>query len=102
LTGNGHEPALRPFPVTAAVATATICRGFLLGSNPIFPVHSGDVVISATADTLCLVAGLTGGLLAIAATWLVYPRRRRLRPAADPLDVVATDRRRNYRHGRAG
>jgi H+/Cl- antiporter ClcA len=59
-------------PVTAAVAIATICRGYLLGTAPIFPVHAGDVAMSATTDTLCLVAGFTGGLLAIAATWLVY------------------------------
>jgi CIC family chloride channel protein len=59
-------------PVTAAVATATICRGYLLGTAPIFPVHTGTAVIGSTADVLCLVAGGTGGLLAIAATWLVY------------------------------
>ncbi len=59
-------------PVAACVATATVVRGYLLGTAPVFPVPVGSVHISAAADTLCLVAGLTGGLLAVAATWLVY------------------------------
>jgi CIC family chloride channel protein len=49
-----------------------VLRGYVLGTAPVFPVPVGDVHISATADALCLVAGLTGGLLAVAATWLVY------------------------------
>jgi chloride channel protein, CIC family len=59
-------------PVTAAVATATICRGYLLGTAPIFPVHASAAPIGAGPTALCLVAGVTGGMLAIAATWLVY------------------------------
>jgi chloride channel protein, CIC family len=58
-------------PVTASVAVATICRGFLLGTGPIFPVtatvHPGAADIAMT-----LLPGVTGGLLAIAATGLVY------------------------------
>jgi H+/Cl- antiporter ClcA len=58
-------------PVAAAVTVSTICRGFLLGANPVFPVH-GVGAPGPVADGLALVPGLTGGLLAIAATALVY------------------------------
>jgi H+/Cl- antiporter ClcA len=58
-------------PVAAAVSVATVCRGFLLGTSPIFPVtdlvHPG-----AGAIGLSLIPGITGGLLAIGATGLVY------------------------------
>jgi H+/Cl- antiporter ClcA len=57
--------------MAAAVTVSTICRGFLLGTNPVFPVHSGANPGPA-ADGLALIPGLTGGLLAIAATGLVY------------------------------
>ena len=59
-------------PVTAAVATSTLVRGFLLGSGAIFPVATGGVQPGAVANVLCLVSGVTGGLLAVAATALVY------------------------------
>jgi chloride channel protein, CIC family len=58
-------------PVTASVAVATICRGFLLGTGPIFPV-TATVRPGAAAIALTLLPGITGGLLAIAATGLVY------------------------------
>ena len=58
-------------PVGAAVTVAVICRGWLLGTSPVFPVtdlvHPGPAAIG-----LSLIPGLTGGLLAIAATGLVY------------------------------
>jgi H+/Cl- antiporter ClcA len=58
-------------PVAAAVTVAVLCRGWLLGSAPVFPVtdlvHPGPAAIG-----LSLIPGLTGGLLAIAATGLVY------------------------------
>jgi chloride channel protein, CIC family len=58
-------------PVAAAVTVAVVCRGWLLGSAPVFPVtdlaHPGPAAIG-----LSLIPGLTGGLLAIAATGLVY------------------------------
>ena len=58
-------------PVGAAVTVAVVCRGWLLGSAPVFPVtdlvHPGPAAIG-----LALIPGLTGGLLAIAATGLVY------------------------------
>ena len=59
-------------PVTAAVVTATICRGPLLGTAPIFPVATHGLTAGTGAELLCVVAGLTGGALAVAATWLVY------------------------------
>jgi CIC family chloride channel protein len=58
-------------PVGAAVTVAVVCRGWLLGTAPVFPVtdlvHPGPAAIG-----LSLIPGLTGGLLAIAATGLVY------------------------------
>ena len=58
-------------PVAAAVVVATICRGWLLGSSPVFPVPVTQAPGPAL-DSLALIPGLTGGLLAIAATALVY------------------------------
>jgi len=58
-------------PVTASVAVATICRGFLLGTGPIFGVTM-TARPGAAAIALTLLPGVTGGLLAIAATGLVY------------------------------
>ena len=58
-------------PVSAAVTVAVMCRSWLLGSAPIFPVadavHPGPAAI-----TLALIPGITGALLAIGATGLVY------------------------------
>jgi H+/Cl- antiporter ClcA len=58
-------------PVASAVTVAVVCRGWLLGSGPVFPVadlvHPGPAAI-----TLSLIPGVTGGLLAIGATGLVY------------------------------
>ncbi len=59
-------------PVVAAVAVATVSRGFLIGHGPIFPVSTAGMHLGAVAQALCLVSGVTGGLLAAAATWLVY------------------------------
>jgi CIC family chloride channel protein len=58
-------------PVGAAVTVAVVCRGWWLGGAPIFPVidlvHPGPAAIA-----LALIPGVTGGLLAICATGLVY------------------------------
>jgi H+/Cl- antiporter ClcA len=58
-------------PVGSAVTVSVVCRFWLLGSAPVFPVtdlvHPGPAAIG-----LSLVPGLTGGLLAIGATGLVY------------------------------
>jgi len=58
-------------PVCAAVTVATACRWSLLGSATLFPV-SGAVRPDAAAIALTLVPGLSGGLLAVIATALVY------------------------------
>ncbi len=58
-------------PVGASVTLAVICRGFLLGTAPVFPV--ADLVHPGALDqALVLIPGITGGLLAVAATGLVY------------------------------
>ncbi|MDN5915987.1 MAG: chloride channel protein [Pseudonocardia sp.] len=59
-------------PVSAAVAVAVILRAPLLGSEPIFPVPMSGVGIGPWVDLLCVLAGVVGGLLAIAVTALVY------------------------------
>lgn len=59
-------------PVVAAVAVATVVRGPLLGVGAIFPVPHADVHIAWTADTLSVLVGLSGALVALGATWLVY------------------------------
>jgi len=59
-------------PVVAAVAVATVVRGPLIGSGPIFPVPHSDVHIAWTAQALSVVVGLSGAFVALGATWLVY------------------------------
>ena len=59
-------------PVVSAVATSTILRGYLLGHGPLFPVAAAPAHLGPTVELLCVVAGLLGGLPAIAATGLVY------------------------------
>lgn len=58
-------------PVAAAVGMSTVIRGFLLGTDAIFPV-ARHAAPGPAADGLALIPGLTGGLLAIGATALVY------------------------------
>jgi len=58
-------------PVAAAVTVSTVCRGFLLGTGPVFPV-TAPASPGPLADGLAVLPGLTGGLLAVAATALVY------------------------------
>ncbi|HVX43489.1 MAG TPA: chloride channel protein, partial [Mycobacteriales bacterium] len=54
-------------PVGAAVMIATVCRGWMLGTGAIVPVH--DVVhAGAAAAGLALLPGITGGILAVIAT----------------------------------
>jgi len=59
-------------PVAASVAMATIVRGPLLGTHPIFPVPVSALHLDAGVYLLCVVAGCLGGGLAIVATGLVY------------------------------
>src|SRR5271166_723513 len=87
-------------PVTAAVVVATVVRGFILGTGPIFPVVAHVTEIRWNIDLLALVIGLCGAAVAVAATRLVYFAEDMFAPAI-PLDVVAGDRRRHHRRGRA-
>jgi CIC family chloride channel protein len=59
-------------PVVGAVAVATVCRGYLLGTGPIFPVATAGMHLTAADEGLSVIVGLSGGALAVAATWLVY------------------------------
>ncbi|MEU6561683.1 chloride channel protein [Nocardia nova] len=59
-------------PVVAAVVTGTMCRWALLGNGPVFAVGTDGGKPGALSDGLALIPGITGGLLAIAATALVY------------------------------
>ncbi|MGZ4491110.1 MAG: chloride channel protein [Nocardioidaceae bacterium] len=58
-------------PVAAAVCVASVVRQPLLGSGALFPVH-GDLHLTGPAYLLCIVSGVVSGLLAVAATALVY------------------------------
>jgi chloride channel protein, CIC family len=59
-------------PVAVAVAVATVLRGPLLGSGPVFPVDTAAWHVGPLAELLCVAAGALGGLLAVAVTALVY------------------------------
>ncbi|MYR07665.1 chloride channel protein [Gordonia sp. SID5947] len=59
-------------PVVAAVATATVVRASILGSGAVFAVPTSQGVFPWTVDLGAVLVGLSGGLLAVAATWLVY------------------------------
>jgi chloride channel protein, CIC family len=58
-------------PVAAAVCTATVVRLPLLGSGALFLAQS-HLHITTPVYLLCVVSGVVSGLLAIAATGLVY------------------------------
>jgi H+/Cl- antiporter ClcA/CBS domain-containing protein len=61
-------------PVSASVVVATVCRWYLLGSKPVFAVTvpAAGLHLTPLVMLLGVVVGLSGGLLAVAATWLVY------------------------------
>lgn len=59
-------------PVVASVAVATVCRGYLFGTAPLFPVATAGMHLTTADQGLAVVSGITGGLLAVVATWLVY------------------------------
>jgi CBS domain-containing protein len=59
-------------PVAAAVATSTLLRGPLIGYAPVFPMTILHLHLTAGDQALCVIAGALGGLLAVAATGLVY------------------------------
>jgi len=59
-------------PVATSVVVATIVRGYLLGTAPVFGMHDVATHLGPIVYLCCAVVGLTGGLLAIGATGLVY------------------------------
>jgi len=59
-------------PVTAAAAVAAILRAQILGAAPIFPVAALAPALGGLEYSLCVVAGCTGGVLAVVVTRLVY------------------------------
>ncbi len=59
-------------PVVAAVMTSTLLRGPLLGHGALFAMPLTHPHLTAGDELLCVPAGAVGGLLAIAATGLVY------------------------------
>jgi H+/Cl- antiporter ClcA len=59
-------------PVVAAVVTSTLLRGPLIGHGALFAMPLTHLHLTAGDELLCLPAGAVGGLLAIAATGLVY------------------------------
>ncbi|MDP5227423.1 MULTISPECIES: chloride channel protein [Arthrobacter] len=59
-------------PVSLGVAVATVVRGLILGSAPVFPVSTAGMHLSPTVDALAAVVGVTGAIVAAGATWLVY------------------------------
>jgi H+/Cl- antiporter ClcA len=58
-------------PVVAAVTVSTICRGFLLGTSPIFPIPNSPAP-GPMAVGLAVIPGLSTGLLAVLVSALVY------------------------------
>ncbi|MGH2890767.1 MAG: chloride channel protein [Solirubrobacteraceae bacterium] len=59
-------------PVAAAVCVATVVRYPLLGDHVLFKVPLTALHLHVTTYLLCIVLGIAGGLLAVAATALVY------------------------------
>jgi H+/Cl- antiporter ClcA/predicted transcriptional regulator len=59
-------------PVVVAVMTSTLVRGPLLGHGALFVMSLAHLHLTAGDELLCVPAGALGGLLAIAATGLVY------------------------------
>jgi chloride channel protein, CIC family len=59
-------------PVVTAVITSTLVRVPLIGHGPLFGMSLAHLHLTAGDQLLCVPAGAVGGLLAIAATGLVY------------------------------
>jgi H+/Cl- antiporter ClcA/CBS domain-containing protein len=59
-------------PVAASVAVATVVRGSLLGTHPVFGVPHVVLHLGGGVYALCLAAGCLGGALAVFATSIVY------------------------------
>ena len=89
-------------PVALAAAPRRSCGSRLLGAGPVFPVRRARALapsaLAAAASRAASSPGACSGLLTTTRLRL----RRPLRAAADPLDVVARDRRPGRRPRRAG
>jgi H+/Cl- antiporter ClcA len=59
-------------PVATAVTVATLLRGPILGYGPVFGVPPLQVHENLALVGICLLTGVSGGALAVAATFLVY------------------------------
>ncbi|MCM2425013.1 chloride channel protein [Streptomyces sp. RKAG337] len=59
-------------PVAVGAVTATLVRGPVLGTAPLFGGAHVPAQLPLSTYALCIVAGLGAGLLALLATWLVY------------------------------
>ncbi|WP_310726252.1 chloride channel protein [Streptomyces sp. N2A] len=59
-------------PVAVGAVTATLVRGPILGTEPLFGGAHVPTELPVSVYGLCVVAGLAAGLLALLATWLVY------------------------------
>ncbi|MGW2346948.1 chloride channel protein [Streptomyces sp. NPDC001661] len=59
-------------PVAVGAVVATLVRGPLLGTAPLFAGAHVPDRLPLSAYGLCVVAGIGAGLLALVATWLVY------------------------------
>ena len=59
-------------PVATAVVVSTVIRGYLLGTAPVFGIPDPVVHLGPVVYLSCIVVGITGGLLAVGATGLVY------------------------------
>ena len=59
-------------PVVAAVGVATLLRWRLLGESAVFQVPATHIHMTAFDVAFAAIVGLSGGLLAVATTWLVY------------------------------
>ena len=88
-------------PVALASATAAAMRRYIIGLGPLFPVPAHPAFIGTDGLLGCVVAGLLAGALSALLTQRGLRVRRRVPAAADPLDVVAGDRRPGDRHRRA-
>ncbi len=88
-------------PVALASATAAAARRYLLGLGPIFPVPAHPIFIGPAGTRRVRRLRPAGGRPLSSAYRSGLRRGRRLPEAADPLDVVAGDRRSRDRAGRS-
>ncbi len=86
-------------PVAVASVVAAVWRPWMIGGDILFPMATSAALPPLgllCAAGLGILAGLASGLL----TAMVYASEDFLPAAADPLDVVASGRRRRHWHRR--